>query len=155
MLGVTLLLGCSAQVEQPNDACNAIAEPTHGVSMRVVVGTRPNAMGGTIAEGTYDGVDRIDWEPTMVTVNSPAAADRLEIRGGVVSTAGRQPVDAATDRRNFRLTVSGTTLLYSAACPADGSEIEFGYTATKDELRLYKPPTGPHGYEYVLKRIAP
>lgn len=136
-------------------ACNEVAEPTNRIALRVQVGERPAARGGTLVDGTYESVESIDWESTAVPSTSPDMSDRLVVKGDLLSTAGRQPADGPTDRRTFRLTITGTTLLYSAVCPADGSEIEFGFTATATELRLYKPPTGPRGYEYVLKRLGP
>jgi len=152
---VALLVGCSSKVESVDDSCNAVAEPTNRVPMRVVIGDRPAATGGTVVDGTYESVDRIDYEPKPVSWTTPDTSDRFVVRGDLISTAAREPPDAPTDRRTFRMTFSGTTLLYRVVCPADGSEIEFGYTATRDEIRFYKPPTGPTGYVFVLKRVGP
>lgn len=155
VLGSVACLGCSAQVQDAGSACNDVSSPTNHVEMRVVVGTREAAVGGKVADGVYETVDRAVYVSAPGGASYPSISDRYVVKGDRIDAVAREPADAAEDRRSFHMTFAGTTLTYDALCPADGAQIEFGYTATPTEIRFYKPADGPTGFVTVLRRVGP
>lgn len=163
LVGLACSTGCAADVEGSNGtvippgSCNQVDDPSNDVGVDIVVGARPAATGGTIAAGRYETVQRTSYVAKSTTESFAHVSDRYRVivdaaGTGHIEVADRAPGGSTVARETWKYQTMGTALAYTKSCPANGDAIDFAYSATANEIRFFKPPTGDLGFVYVLKR---
>ena len=124
--------------------CSNIANIGATVTQVQATGALPEALGGTIADGTYVLTKDEAYPPVSVSVPFHSS-QTLEIAGAVMNVALMSDEFPAGLNGTANLVTSGTVATITWLCGGNGTFDE-GYTATATELVLIAPQSTVHTY---------
>jgi hypothetical protein len=130
--------GAGAEGGAGGSGCSTIENVGQTVTQLQSSGVPPTPMGGTILDGTYVLIKNEAYPP--ITVDVPDhSSETLQIAGSTMNVAITSDVYPAGFQGTATLTASGTDMMISWQCGADGT-FHQQYTATATELVLISPP---------------
>jgi len=124
-----------ASMDDAPQPCATLAPSPNTISETQMTTTYPTPMGGSIVDGTYY-LSRFEIYPNA-SADSNTRANRLEIRGGILTSVNRSN-NGAAEIKGGTVLASGTTLSVTITCPT-AAVAAVMYTAAAGELWLFDP----------------
>jgi hypothetical protein len=143
-LGGSSSLGGASGAGGTQPSCNDLVLAAPAVGFSYDAGAAPQALGGTIADGTYFLTAQIVYE----TASGPTDAlgrTQVEIAGTTWQEVDGEPTPSTVNPdRHFTntLSITGTTLDLAQTCPSGGDTTSAEFTADATSVTVYIVDTG-------------